>query len=626
MPPDRTPDDAAASDRTRAAFAGVGWFVAFAGISLAVATAFYTLGVRYAVHEAPWFVPGLHAAVWLSAAALVVWPASRPVGVRRTLALRGCTPAQLAAGLVLAVALVPAASLAAGVGRNLAAESTSAADAFGNPAHAWGWWALALGCVGPAVADEAVFRGLVGRRLVTAFGGVGGVVTTSLLFAATRVEPSAAAGAFVLGLALHAALLATRSLVVPVAMHAAVNVAFVVADRLALGRGYDLLGRDDNGLPAAALVFVASTCAAAAAWALASARTRWRLPGGGEWNPRPLPAPLPPTRLGATAEADGPGVAPVAAAAIAAAALLAVTTQVGNASREFLAERIQPSAEGGSWNEQLARKYREQGDGLRRDDRAADAVAAYTEALRWAPADGFALGNRGIAHADLNDAAAAERDLAAATRLVPGEAQYWRYLGWSRMELGRNAEALDDFAAVLRLQPDDDYALQRRGNAFLKLKRWREAVGEYDRALRAAHLKDDDAADLLAHRGKALAELGQYERAADDFAEALRRDPKHETALYELAWLRAACPVDRLRDGKAAAAMARKLCAAKGGRTAGNLALLAAALMECGEADQAVRTQADALALAADGERGVHEHALELYRAGRPYRLSASPQ
>lgn len=621
MPPDCTTDDADASDPIRAAFAAVGWFVAFVGCLLAFTVVYYTLGVRYAIQEKLWFVAVLHAVVWLSAAALLAWPASRPVGIRRTLALRGCTLAQLVSAVLLAVALAPVIALAAGVGRNLGAEPPSTADALADPAQAWGWWALLLGSIFPPIADEIVFRGLIGRRLVLAFGGVGGVVATSLMFAATRVEPSAVAAAFVLGVALHVAFLATRSLIVPITMHAAANTLFAVADRLAFDRNYDLLGRGDNGLPAPALVFFGSIVVAAAAWSLAVARTRWQLPDGTEWHPTPLPAPVPPRSLGATPEAASPDWVPVTAAGVAAIGLLAVTVQVGNASQDFLAQRLQPS-----WKEQLARTYRQQGDGFRRDDRPADAIAAYTEALKWAPADGYAIGNRGIAHADLNDVAAAERDLVAATRLVPGEVQYWRYLGWSRMELGRYDESLDDLATVLQLVPDDEYALQRRGNAFVKLKRWHEAVNEYDRALRAAQPKDDDAADLHAQRGKALAELGHYEQAADDFAEALRRDPKHETAMYELAWLRAASPVDRLRDGKAAAAMARKLCGATGGRTAGNLSLLAAALMECGEAAEAVRTQTDALALATESERGFLEQALGLYRAGRPFRLSASSQ
>ncbi len=624
MPPDPTPADAAASDRTRAALSGVGWFVAFIGLLLAFSVAFYTLGVRYGVHERPWFAPSLSVVVWLSAAAALAWPASRPVGVRRTLALRGCTRLQLSAGVFLAVALVPTIALAAGVAHNLASGSLATFDAVDEPVHVWGLWALLLGGFVPVVAEEAVFRGFIGRRLVTAFGTAGGVIATSLLFAATRVEPAAAAGAFVMGVALHAAFLATRSFVVPVAMHAAAN-ALSAFDRLALGRGFDILAHDDNGLPAPAIVFFGLVAAAAAVWTLAAARTRWRLPSG-MWNPTPLPAPLPPRGIGATAEMLRPSTAPLAAAAVAVVVLVAATYQVGQTSKAPTSDRVRPSSGDSGWKALLAGKYRDQGDTLRRDGQPADAVAAYSRALEYAPGDGHSLGNRGLAHADLDDAAAAERDLAAATRLVPDEAQYWRFLGWSRMQLGRYEQSLDDFATVLRLVPNDDYALRRRGSAFVKLKRWRDAVAEYDRALRTAKPTSGDAADLHANRGKALSELGRYGPAVDDFAAALRDDPRQSTAAYELAWIRAACPEPKLRDGRAALTAARALCAESGGRTAANLSLLAAALMECGEAGEAVRNQSDALALAADGERGVHERALALYREGRPYRLPASPQ
>lgn len=97
----------------------------------------------------------------------------------------------------------------------------------------FGKWPLVMGVLviglGPGVAEELWFRGFFGRGLVARHGVVGGVLLTSLLFGLIHMEPRQVVYAFVMGIALHLAYLATRSLLVPVVLHAANNSLSILA-------------------------------------------------------------------------------------------------------------------------------------------------------------------------------------------------------------------------------------------------------------------------------------------------------------------------------------------------------------------------------------------------------------
>ena len=77
--------------------------------------------------------------------------------------------------------------------------------------------------VGPAIGEELVFRGLIGRGLIHRWGAPVGVLLTSLLFAAAHGTPAHALATFPIGLALHFVYLATGNLWGPIALHALVN-------------------------------------------------------------------------------------------------------------------------------------------------------------------------------------------------------------------------------------------------------------------------------------------------------------------------------------------------------------------------------------------------------------------
>jgi membrane protease YdiL (CAAX protease family) len=77
--------------------------------------------------------------------------------------------------------------------------------------------------LGPAIGEELVFRGLIGRGLISRWGTVGGVLLTTLLFAAAHGSPAHALGTIPVAVALHCVYLVTRSLWSAILLHGLVN-------------------------------------------------------------------------------------------------------------------------------------------------------------------------------------------------------------------------------------------------------------------------------------------------------------------------------------------------------------------------------------------------------------------
>ncbi|GDX95428.1 hypothetical protein LBMAG47_10920 [Planctomycetia bacterium] len=82
------------------------------------------------------------------------------------------------------------------------------------------------------VAGELWFRAYIGGGLVERFGTVPGVLMTSALFALVRLDPGLMLPAFLVGVVVHMAYLATRSLAIPILMHGVVTLAVAPASRM----------------------------------------------------------------------------------------------------------------------------------------------------------------------------------------------------------------------------------------------------------------------------------------------------------------------------------------------------------------------------------------------------------
>jgi WD40 repeat protein len=102
-----------------------------------------------------------------------------------------------------------------------------------------------------------------------------------------------------------------------------------------------------------------------------------------------------------------------------------------------------------------------------------------------------------------------------------------------------------------------------------------------------------------------------FEAVSENDSDALRR----------LAWVRATSPYPEVRDGPKALRFAQAANREIGGNNAGILSILAAAHAECGDFEQAIATQKQAISLiSSDLRRSAFAAQLRLYESRRPCR------
>jgi uncharacterized protein len=89
--------------------------------------------------------------------------------------------------------------------------------------------------VGPAIGEEIVFRGVIGRGLINRLGVVWGVLFTSLLFAGAHGTPAHAVATLPLAVFLHLTYLATRTIWAPILVHFLNNALSVTMLKYGLG-------------------------------------------------------------------------------------------------------------------------------------------------------------------------------------------------------------------------------------------------------------------------------------------------------------------------------------------------------------------------------------------------------
>ncbi len=71
----------------------------------------------------------------------------------------------------------------------------------------------------PALGEELVFRGIIGRGLIAREGLIVGILWTTILFSVVHGNPVQAVGVFFVGMMCHVSYIATRSLWAPILLH-----------------------------------------------------------------------------------------------------------------------------------------------------------------------------------------------------------------------------------------------------------------------------------------------------------------------------------------------------------------------------------------------------------------------
>ncbi len=214
-------------------------------------------------------------------------------------------------------------------------------------------------------------------------------------------------------------------------------------------------------------------------------------------------------------------------------------------------------------------------------------------------------------------------ELTAALELAPDHPEARSYYGEYLVAVGRPADALPHFEAAVARQPTWLRPRLQLAETQARLAQWDAAARTYAAALQV----DPGSATAAQGLAAALVKSGQLAQAASVLTEAVARFPQSEPLLKALAWLRATAPDAGLRNGPQAVELAERALHVAGRPSTSLLNTLAAALAENGQFERAVQVteQAIAASRAAGQERSALEleARLELYRAGRPYRMEA---
>ena len=157
-----------------------------------------------------------------------------------------------------------------------------------------------------------------------------------------------------------------------------------------------------------------------------------------------------------------------------------------------------------------------------------------------------------------------------------------------------------------------------RGFAYNNKGQYDRAIQDYDQALSL----DPNFALAYRNRGAVYSREGQHGRAIGDYTQAVRLDTNDARDHNSLAWLLATAPDPSIRNGADAVRYAERAVALDD--SAYNRDTLAAAYAEAGRFADAVAQQQQAISLlqkygGGDALAGFYER-LDLYRKNQPYR------
>lgn len=187
--------------------------------------------------------------------------------------------------------------------------------------------------------------------------------------------------------------------------------------------------------------------------------------------------------------------------------------------------------------------------------------------------------------------------------------------GLTHKRLRQINEALADYDQAIALNPKYSKAYNNRGSIYGERGLFQRAIGDFDKAI---SLNASDASAWF-NRGLAHYSTGNYWQAVKDLERAIELNPDYIKAYENLAWLRATCPEEELRDGIMAVALAKKARFLRPEGTPGLYDILAAAYASQGSYDEAVQYQRLALDRAAPPNRAPFEQRLELYKQGTSF-------
>lgn len=235
--------------------------------------------------------------------------------------------------------------------------------------------------------------------------------------------------------------------------------------------------------------------------------------------------------------------------------------------------------------------YEDRGDVFVKKGNPVKAVEDYTESIRRNPKNGRVYVSRALQYSKQNSFDAALIDCNMAILLLSDDSHARPFLeaayglrGLIFSSQGKYDRAYDDYSKVIEINPKKTEAFNLRG--------W------------------------------ACQCLCEYEKSIGDYQSALHLNPKDDLAYRRLAWVMAACPDAKYRNGQRALENAKKACDLTAWKEPLDLITLAAAYAEVGDFDKAVTWEQKAENGGLKNQDLKDSQArLELYKQKKPFRL-----
>jgi Flp pilus assembly protein TadD len=252
--------------------------------------------------------------------------------------------------------------------------------------------------------------------------------------------------------------------------------------------------------------------------------------------------------------------------------------------------------------------------------RTEEAIDQYGEAIRIDAKDFNAWNNAGVALLHLARTNEAITAFQKAVEIVPGNAMFQENLARLLAETGHNAEAIQMYRNRLQHAPGDATAHHRLARLLFVEGKMDEAV---DHGQQAVRLKPDFV-DARFDLAEVYAKQSRTADAVEQWRELLKLAPDRVEVLGNLAWALATSRDATLRNGNEAVALAERARALAPTNLPTLSDLAAAAYAEAGRFDDAEKSEAHAIRLAAEsGQSDLAEKyrtRVRMYRARQPFR------
>ena len=252
------------------------------------------------------------------------------------------------------------------------------------------------------------------------------------------------------------------------------------------------------------------------------------------------------------------------------------------------------------------------------------AIKDFDTALRLNPRLAGAYHARGMALMKKNNLEDALKDLQEAINLSPS----WQfYEGVAQLFEAKHewSEVLKNIERAIELDPKAPVPYASRAYVELRYRQYDKVIADAGRAISLDH----NTTMAYIARANAFIRLKRYEDADKDLQSAANTDIKRPAAKFNgIAWLRATCVDEKMRNGKIAVEFGTKACDLTKWKEAGYIDTLAAAYAETGDFESAIKWQQQALQMLEEAplpNMPELRARLALYQHHQPYRDQMKP-